>query len=52
MMSSRRKRPNAAASLSNPAIVSWESLMWTYQVPTPGEKWVAMQHIFVLASQA
>lgn len=45
----------AAASLSNPAIVRWETLMWTYQVPTPwtpaGEKWVPMQRIFDLASQ-
>ena len=45
----------AAASLSNPAIVRWETLMWNYQVPTPwtpaGEKWVPMQRIFDLASQ-
>jgi L-rhamnose mutarotase len=45
----------AAASLSNPAIVRWETLMWTYQVPTPwtpvGEKWVPLQRIFDLASQ-
>jgi L-rhamnose mutarotase len=46
----------ARASLDNPAIVRWETLMWTYQVPTPwtpaGEKWVVMQQIFDLASQA
>ena len=45
----------AQASLSDPVIVRWETLMWTYQVPTPltpaGEKWVAMQRIFDLANQ-
>lgn len=46
----------AQASLTNPAIVRWETLMWTYQAPTPwtptGEKWVPMQRIFDLASQS
>jgi L-rhamnose mutarotase len=45
----------AQASLTNPAIVRWEELMWTYQAPTPwtpaGEKWVPMAKIFDLASQ-
>jgi L-rhamnose mutarotase len=45
----------AQASLNNPAIVRWETLMWIYQVPTPwtpaGEKWVPMQRIFDLGSQ-
>ena len=46
----------AQALACNPVIVRWETLMWTYQMPTPwtpkGEKWVAMQRIFDLASQA
>jgi L-rhamnose mutarotase len=45
----------AQASLDNPAIVRWETLMWTYQAPTPwtpaGEKWVPMAKIFDLAAQ-
>jgi L-rhamnose mutarotase len=45
----------AQASLTNPAIVRWEELMWTYQAPTPwtpaGEKWVPLARIFDLASQ-
>lgn len=45
----------AAASLTNPDIVRWEALMWTYQVPTPwtpaGEKWVSMRRIFDLSAQ-
>lgn len=45
----------AQAALDNPAIVRWEALMWTYQVPTPwtpaGEKWVPMERIFSLAEQ-
>ncbi len=45
----------AQASLDNPAIVRWETLMWTYQAPTPwtpsGEKWVTMAKIFDLAAQ-
>lgn len=45
----------AQASLTNPAIVRWEALMWTYQAPTPwtpaGEKWVPMVKIFDLAHQ-
>ena len=40
------------AGLNNPAIVRWETLMWTYQAPTPwtptGEKWVPMDKIFDL----
>jgi L-rhamnose mutarotase len=42
----------ALATQTNPAIVRWETLMWTYQAPTPwtpaGEKWVPMQQIFRL----
>jgi L-rhamnose mutarotase len=45
----------AQASLDNPAIVRWETLMWTYQAPTPwtpsGEKWVPMAKIFDLSAQ-
>lgn len=45
----------ARAALDNPAIVRWETLMWTYQAPTPwtpaGEKWVAMDKIFDLKAQ-
>ena len=45
----------AQASRDNPAIVRWEALMWTYQVPTPwtpaGEKWVPMAKIFDLSTQ-
>lgn len=45
----------AQASLDNPTIVRWETLMWTYQVPTPwtpaGEKWAPMTKIFDLAAQ-
>ena len=45
----------AAATRDDPAIARWETLMWTYQAPTPwtpaGEKWVAMQKIFDLAAQ-
>ena len=45
----------SSASLSNPKIVEWERLMWTYQAPTPwtpaGEKWVPMQRIFNLKEQ-
>lgn len=45
----------AEASLANPVIQRWETLMWTYQAPTPwtpaGEKWVFMDRIFSLASQ-
>jgi L-rhamnose mutarotase len=43
----------AQASRDNPAIVRWEALMWTYQVPTPwtpaGEKWTPMAKIFDLS---
>ncbi len=42
----------AQASLSNEAIVRWETLMWTFQAPTPwtpaGQKWVPMRRIFQL----
>ena len=45
----------ARATQDDPAIARWETLMWTYQAPTPwtpaGEKWVAMQKIFDLAAQ-
>jgi L-rhamnose mutarotase len=43
------------AAQTNPIIVRWESLMWTYQLPTPwtpsGEKWMRMTRIFSLAAQ-
>jgi L-rhamnose mutarotase len=42
----------AEASLNNEAIVRWETLMWTFQTPTPwtpaGQKWVPMRRIFQL----
>jgi L-rhamnose mutarotase len=45
----------AAASSAHPVIQKWETLMWTYQMPTPwtppGEKWVPMARIFSLAAQ-
>jgi L-rhamnose mutarotase len=45
----------AQTSQTNPAIVRWETLMWTYQHPTPrtpaGEKWMPMAKIFGLATQ-
>lgn len=45
----------ASAAAENSAVVRWESLMATYQVPTPwasnGGKWVLMQKIFDLATQ-
>jgi len=44
----------AQTSRTNPAIVHWETPMWTYQRPTPwtpaGEKWVPMAKIFGLAT--
>ena len=43
------------ASQTDPTIVRWETLMWTYQVPTPwtpfSEKWMPMNRIFDLSSQ-
>jgi L-rhamnose mutarotase len=48
-----REESMAQASLANEAIVRWETLMWTYQAPTPwtpaGQKWVPMQRIFKLS---
>ena len=45
----------AQATVDNPAIVRWETLMWTFQAPTPwtpaGEKWMPMAKIFDLATQ-
>jgi len=45
----------AEASRDNPHIQRWETLMWTYQAPTPwtpdGEKWVEMKRIFDLSTQ-
>jgi L-rhamnose mutarotase len=42
----------ARASLENEAIVRWETLMWTFQSPTPwtpaGQKWVRMRRVFQL----
>ncbi len=46
----------ASAALSNPAIVQWEALMGSYQLPTPwtaaGDKWTPMHRIFSLRLQA
>lgn len=45
----------AITSQTNPHIIRWETLMWTYQAPTPwtpaGEKWVNMNKIFDLSTQ-
>ena len=45
----------AAASQGNPRVQEWETLMWTFQAPTPwtpqGEKWTPMSKIFDLAQQ-
>lgn len=45
----------AVATRTDPEIVRWEELMWTYQAPTPwtpaGEKWVVMPRIFDLSQQ-
>lgn len=45
----------AQTALDNPVVQQWESLMWTFQAPTPwtpsGEKWVPMNRIFDLAEQ-
>lgn len=42
----------ARASLENETIVRWETLMWTFQAPTPwtpaGQKWVPLRRIFQL----
>lgn len=47
-----RQEAMAQASLANEAIVRWETLMWTYQAPTPwtpaGQKWAPMRRIFTL----
>ena len=36
--------------LTNPEVLQWEALMWTYQqklpISKPGEKWVIMDRIF------
>ena len=41
-----------AATRSDPVIADWETLMWTFQAPTPwtpeGTKWVPMTRIFEL----
>jgi L-rhamnose mutarotase len=40
----------AEASQTDPAIQQWETLMWTFQAPTPwtpaGQKWTPMHCIF------
>jgi L-rhamnose mutarotase len=40
----------AQASIDDPAIARWETLMWTFQAPTPwtpaGEKWTPMPCVF------
>lgn len=40
------------ASRTDPVLVRWETLMWTYQAPTPwtpaGRKWMPMAKIFDL----
>jgi L-rhamnose mutarotase len=45
----------ARADAANPTIAEWETLMWTYQAPTPwtpaGAKWVPMRKIFSLEAQ-
>lgn len=45
----------AQATQTNEAIARWETLMWTFQAPTPwtqaGEKWVPMKRIFDLDKQ-
>ena len=44
----------AREAAEDPAIVRWETWMWTYQLPTPwtpaGEKWVPMRRIFDFAA--
>jgi L-rhamnose mutarotase len=46
----------AVADATNPRVAEWEKLMWRFQFPLPwadpGQKWVPMQRIFDLASQA
>ena len=46
----------AKADLNNPKVQEWEELMWKYQQALPmaksGEKWVLMQEIFQLESEA
>jgi len=41
-----------AADLSNPKVVEWEELMWTFQQQQPwatnDEKWLLMDKIFTL----
>ena len=43
-----------AADLSNPKVVAWEKLMWTFQQQLPwakgDEKWMPMDNIFMLSS--
>lgn len=45
----------AQASLNNPVVQRWETLMWEFQAPTPwtpaGQKWVLMDRIFDLRQQ-
>ncbi|HTJ94112.1 MAG TPA: L-rhamnose mutarotase [Pararobbsia sp.] len=46
----------AAAAEADPAVRKWEELMWKFQAPTPwtpaGEKWVRMDRVFDLKTQA
>jgi L-rhamnose mutarotase len=45
----------AQATLTNPVVQRWETLMWEFQAPTPwtpaGQKWVLMDRIFDLQQQ-
>jgi L-rhamnose mutarotase len=46
----------AAADRGNAKVQEWESLMWRFQQPlaqaAPGEKWMLMERIFALQSEA
>lgn len=46
----------AQKDAADPDVQAWERLMWEFQRPlpwsAPGEKWVAMNRIFVLSEQA
>jgi L-rhamnose mutarotase len=45
----------AVADAANPKVREWEQLMWRFQLPLPwadpGQKWVPMERVFVLADQ-
>jgi len=46
----------AAADRGNAKVQEWENLMWRFQRPlpqaAPGEKWMLMERIFALESEA